>query len=62
MGWFLRAIELDNGRWACRWGLRELDDHGDHESAVAHLREFAREIGNATIFLHGLDGSVVRLD
>ena len=62
MAWFLRAIELPEGRWACRWSEVEYDRHNTVEEAVEHLRTLAAEIGPATLFVHHLSGTVRQLD
>lgn len=59
--WFLRAIELSDGGWACRYGLTEFDTHPQLDHAVDHLRELAEELGPAQLFVHRLNGNVVQL-
>lgn len=62
MAWFLRAIELHDGRWSCRHGAYEYDEHDRLDEAVEHLRQLARELGPARLFAHHHDGVVVPLD
>jgi hypothetical protein len=61
MAWFLRAIELPDGSWACRWSHTQLDSHPTLEEALSHLREFATTLGPAEFFVHQLDGQVTKL-
>ena len=58
MAWFLRAIELRDGWWACRWSEDEFDRHPSLEQSLAHLRELAIQHAPAHIYVHRLDGSV----
>jgi hypothetical protein len=58
MAWFFRAIELPDGSWACRSGLREVDRHDQLEHALAHLRDLAAESGPFELFAHRLDGTI----
>ncbi len=65
VAWFLRAIELEDGRWECRWGSTEYDAHPDADAAVAHLRDLAgalRPGDSFELFLHHLDGTITCLD
>ena len=61
MAWFFRAIELPDGRWACRRGSTEIDGHSVLQDAVEHIRRLAKAAGNAELFLHHLDGRVERV-
>lgn len=61
MAWYLRAIELDTGRWACRFGRTEYDTHAEMEQAVQHLTTLATQHRPAQLFIHHRDGSVVNL-
>jgi len=59
--WFLRAIEQDDGRWACRHGSHQFDTHGELRAAIIHLRELAKEFDPSTLFVHRLDGTIESL-
>jgi hypothetical protein len=61
MVWFLHAVELLGGAWACRWGRHQYDVHPSLEGAAAHLREMAAEHGPTELYAHHLDGRVARL-
>jgi hypothetical protein len=61
MAWHLRAIEVSDGAWVCRWGEREFDQHLRLEDAIKHLRAIAASVGPARLFVHRLDGTVERL-
>jgi hypothetical protein len=58
VAWFLRAIEQDDGRWACRHGLQHYAVHAELHHAVEHLRVLAIELGPAELFAHHLDGRI----
>jgi hypothetical protein len=58
VAWFFRAIELDGGQWACRFGRREFDVHAELEQSLAHLRLLAAEYDPVQFVVHRLDGSV----
>jgi hypothetical protein len=58
MAWFLRAVEIGDGWWACRWSAEEFDRHPSLDEALAHLDELATQHAPARIFVHRLDGSV----
>ncbi|KRF03486.1 hypothetical protein ASG88_22025 [Nocardioides sp. Soil777] len=58
MAWFLRAIELADGRWACRRGGHEYDAHESLEHSLGHLSLIAGELGSTKLFAHHLDGRV----
>ena len=60
VAWFLRAIELDDGWWACRWSVEEFDRHPTLEESLSHLRELAVDHAPADIYVHRLDGQVSR--
>ena len=47
MAWFLRAVEQDDGRWACRYGQQQYDFHAELRHAVEHRHVLAAEIGPA---------------
>lgn len=59
--WFFRVIEAPGAGWTCRRGRHELDDHVDLESALRHIRAVARKTPAAEVFLHYVDGRVLRL-
>lgn len=61
MGWFLRVVELDGGRWACRFGRQEFDVHVELDDALAHITALAGDHQPAELFVHYLDGTVGRL-
>lgn len=61
MSWYLRAIEVDDGRWACRHGRHEYDAHPNLSDAVAHLRELAGDLGDVELFAHPRVGLVRRI-
>lgn len=61
MGWFFRAIELTDGRWACRRGCTEIDGHALLPDAVEHISTLASREVHAELFLHHLDGTVERV-
>jgi hypothetical protein len=60
MAWFLRAIELGDGGWACRWSVDEFDRHPSLSESLAHLHELAAQHAPTEIFVHRLDGSVTK--
>lgn len=63
MTWFLRALEQDDGSWACRFGAIELGVMPDESSAVAFLADTAAARGGRDrfeIYLHHLDGRLDR--
>jgi hypothetical protein len=63
MGWYLRVIEQDDHRWACRRGLTRFDTHEHLVDALAHLHRLARDLdGDATFFVHLLSGDIVTID
>jgi hypothetical protein len=62
MAWHLRALQLEDGRWSCRWGATEYGVHDELTDAVAHLRELARSLGRSALFVHPLRGPIQRLE
>jgi hypothetical protein len=56
----LHTVELDAGRWECRRGMEQLDDHVDLAESITHLQTVGRELGGAGLVIHQLDGSVSR--
>jgi hypothetical protein len=62
VAWYFRVIELADGRWACRHGLKEYDTHAELRHAVELLHALARAAGPAELFLHRLDGRVERME
>lgn len=60
MTWYLRAIELEDGRWACRRGRDEYDLHADLDGAISHLHDLARDLGDAEVFVHPQEGPPAR--
>ena len=61
VSWFLHAVELPGGSWACYWSRREYGIHPTLDLAVDHLRSIAADLGPSELFAHHLDGSVRRL-
>ena len=59
MAWFLRAVELQGGSWACRLGNHEYDTHESLDQALSHLRLISATLGATELFAHHLDGGVV---
>jgi hypothetical protein len=55
---FFRAIEYDDGSWACRRGKSEFDRHARLQDALAHVSELAAAESPAEVFVHYLDGRV----
>lgn len=60
--WFLRAIELPGGLWACSRGAVQIDVHQRLPHAIAHLQHIGTTIGPFEIFVHRIDGGVSKLD
>ncbi|HZC53011.1 MAG TPA: hypothetical protein VE441_10985 [Mycobacterium sp.] len=58
MALYFHIVELDNGRWACRHGNHEYDQHETLEQASGHIRLLATEQRPASIFAHRCDGAV----
>lgn len=56
-----RVIELDDGRWACRRGLQELDIHAHVDAAVDHIIAIAAQHSPSQVIAHHLDGRVRHL-
>ena len=61
MALFFRVIELDSGRWACRHGTTEFDQHAHAEGELAHVEALALEQRPAAVYLHLRDGTVRHL-
>lgn len=61
VAWFLRVIELDGDRWACRFGGVEYDTHAEVSQAIDHITVLAADHQPAELLLHRLDGSVSNL-
>lgn len=55
---YFRIIEQDDGRWACRRGLAQLDEHHVLDAALEHITELAGAHRPSTVFAHYLDGQV----
>jgi hypothetical protein len=62
MALFFHVVEQDDGRWACRHGRHEYDTHDTLEQATEHIRVLAYESRPASIFVHHLDGTTVRVE
>ena len=60
VAWHLRAIELGNGWWACRWSDQEFDQHPSLEDSLSHLHKLAVQYAPADVYVHHLDGNVSR--
>ncbi len=58
---YFRIIEQDDGRWACRRGLAQLDVHHQMDAALAHITELAGGERPSAVFAHYLDGQVRRM-
>lgn len=61
MAWYLRAVEVDGGGWACRFGRFEFDTHTEMDQAIDHLTELAADRRPVELFVHFRDGSVRNL-
>ena len=55
---FFRAIECDDGSWACRHGREEYDCHALFQDALEHVTKLAVAHRPAEVFVHHLDGRV----
>jgi hypothetical protein len=63
MSWYLRVIEQDDHRWACRWGSTRFDTHEHLMDALAHLHRLALNLDGAAVFVvHLLSGDMVTID
>ena len=63
MSWYLRVIEEQDHRWACRRGLTRFDTHEHLVDALAHLHRLARDLdGDAVFFVHLRSGDIVTID
>jgi len=62
MAWYLRAVQLEDGRWSCRHGLHEFDLHHDLVECIKHLRLVAESIGPSEFFMHPYGAEVSRID
>jgi hypothetical protein len=60
MAWFLRVVEQPSGSWTCRLGLQDFDDHPDRVAALEHIHQLAAEHEPAEVFVHYVDGRVMR--
>lgn len=58
MAWSLRVTEKTTGRWACRFGLIEFDEHDHVNDALTHIRDLAPDHRPASLYFHLLDGTV----
>jgi hypothetical protein len=59
--YFFHAIEIDGGRWACRWGRTEYDTHALLHPAIDHLTALAGEHRPSQVLVHYLDGRTQRV-
>jgi hypothetical protein len=63
MSWYLRVIEQQDHRWACRWGLTLFDTHEHLVDALAHLQRLALDLDGAAVFIvHMLSREIVTID
>jgi len=62
MAWHLRAVQLENGSWSCRWGTTEYSVHDDLTAAITYLRDLAKSLGRSALFVHPLNGPIQRLE
>jgi hypothetical protein len=53
--WF-RVIEVEEGVFACRFGLTEYDRHDTASAAIDHLKTIAADHSPAQVYLHPRDG------
>lgn len=60
--WFLRAVELPDGQWACSRGGAQIDVHLRLVDAIAHLQVVGAGLGPFEVFVHRVDGTISRLD
>ena len=61
MAWIFHVVELTDGRWACRHGRKEYDQHDSLDVALRHIALLAKdEDGAAEVVIHSLDGSIRR--
>ena len=58
MAWSYRVVELENGRWLCRFGRELFDEHNAMSRAVEHCGGIASRNAPANLFLHYLGGRV----
>ncbi|MDP9227232.1 MAG: hypothetical protein M3P18_25965, partial [Actinomycetota bacterium] len=58
MAWWYRVVELEDGRWACRWGLHVYDVHHELAEAIEHCSTIAAGNAPSEVFVHGLDAGV----
>jgi hypothetical protein len=61
MTWLYRAMELDDGWWACRHGLQLFDAHPQLDDAIAHCSELAGNNRPSRVLLHPLGGTAVEV-
>jgi hypothetical protein len=61
VAWYFHIVELDDGRWACRFGNHEYDTHGDLDAALEHTRAIASARRPAEIFIHRYGSTPERL-
>ena len=63
--WYLKAIELHDGRWECRFGREDLGTRPTREAALYLLAAAATLLGGREIFgfyLYHRDGRTESLD
>lgn len=57
--WYFRVVEGSAGRWTCRCGRQEVDDHGSLPDALAHISDVAAGQRPSQLFIHHANGAVV---
>jgi hypothetical protein len=61
--WYLRALEQQDGQWACRFGPEQFGTYPTLTSALQHMAEAAIALGGRELFsfhLYRRDGSFER--
>lgn len=56
MALYFHIVELADGRWACRHGMHEFDQHHTLDQARDHIRALALAERPASIFIHPRTG------
>lgn len=58
MAWSYRVVELESGRWLCRFGQELFDGHDAMARAFEHCGGIASGNAPANLFVHYLEGAV----
>jgi hypothetical protein len=58
MAWSYRVVQLESGRWLCRFGRELFDEHDAMAPALEHSGAIASRNASANLFVHHLDGRV----